>query len=155
MNKTQFHSVMIGGLRFAAVLSADGPYLVCSNAYGGIALGHCTSLRKFKPADLLRGNTGDGWWAVKYGDQTHIDLRCLSDAEVRRLGREFGVPLWPPTGNGCDDFFASPAFAGLVTWVGQHPILAKRYSRECNSYVGDWLTPALAAAGKTSSKVPA
>lgn len=43
MNITPFHEVVIGGLTFQGVLSADGPAI--QTGFTGLALGRATSIR--------------------------------------------------------------------------------------------------------------
>lgn len=81
-----FHEVVIGGIKFSGVLSADGPYISCkdpSGRIGGVALG-VSSIAKIHEnfehdpfggtADephgwTLRGVGNERWYLVKYSHE--------------------------------------------------------------------------------------
>lgn len=137
MGNRTFHQATIGGLCFEGIISADGPYILCANPNGGVALGFCCALRKFRPEDPFERNQ-EGWWLVKYGDQAHAFLPGFSDEDAHALAKEFGIVLWGQSSSSRESaFFASPSFQSLRIWVKRWPGLAKRFAHY-EAYLPGW-----------------
>src|SRR5580700_4592721 len=104
MSSRTFHAAVIGGRRFEAVLSADGPYICCG--LDGVALGSCTSVEQLSPCPEAgmgrREVTPQSWWIAKYHTQRRISLEGLSKDERQLLAEEFGIRV------GYEDGFGEP-----------------------------------------------
>jgi hypothetical protein len=143
-NSSEFYRSEIEGILFTAVLSADGPYIMRMEkggyCNGGVAMGHCTSIRYIDPSSpCLFDADKTGWWVVKYNNQPRISLEDLSEQGRQKVSRCFGIPMSNPmTGrsemHGVDSFLQSDAFNGLCEWTKKHPRLAKNYET-CQDYM--------------------
>jgi hypothetical protein len=127
MSSRIFHTAVIGGRRFEAVLSADGPYICCG--LDGVALGSCTSVEQLSPCPEAgmgrREVTPQSWWIAKYHTQRRISLEGLSKDERQLLAEEFGIRVGYEDGFG-EPFWDCPAFHSLAAWVNKHPRDAAR-----------------------------
>lgn len=149
-----FHRVQIGHLVFSGFVS--GPDIHVSSrpaeAIGDryrwtneVALGPAVIFPREEGLNGVEtGDFGDGhYWVCKYDPfQGRIPLKGLSEEEVIALASEFGIRVkWMderPSRRG--DFFASPAWASLQTWIAEHPRKAKGGLRA--NYV-DWYRAAV------------
>lgn len=87
-----------------------------------------------------------GRWAVcKYNSQPHAWLDGLSDAGVRTVAFEFGLPFAFGGDHESSVFFASKAYDALVAWAKAHPRLVK--ADDGNVYLGAWNEMAMIDAG--------
>jgi hypothetical protein len=153
--RNAFHEVIFHNRRFVGLLCNDGPYLECEPGFGGVALGSCTSLRKFAPEPPDRSDFG--WYIVKNGKEPRIGLSQFSDDEALALAREFGIPLFEPAeGQATPDFFESQAIKGLARWMRANPASARNY-RESDRFLPGWFEKAskvrLPAAGAVVDQV--
>lgn len=130
--RNTFHSAVIGGRTFEAVMSADGPYVKLVDEHiryfgKGVALGNVIFIA---PDD-------QGDYAVfKYDTRQHrFSLTGFSDEEVAQFSAEFGIRIG--RFGQCLDFLDSPAGKSLASWVQAHPRIAKGFA-ECDSYVPNW-----------------
>src|SRR5580700_9945227 len=144
MSSRTFHAAIIGGRRFEAVLSADGPYICCG--LDGVALGSCTSIEQLSPGlDAGIGQrevTTNSWWIAKYRTQPRISLNALRQEERQQLAEEFGIRVGYEDGFG-EPFWDCPAFPSLASWVKKHPRAAARFA-DYNAYLPGWHDAALA-----------
>jgi|HubBroStandDraft_1064217.scaffolds.fasta_scaffold36161_2 hypothetical protein len=144
MSSRTFHAAIIGGRRFEAVLSADGPYICCG--LDGVALGSCTSIEQLSPGlDAGIGQrevTPHSWWIAKYRTQPRISLNALRQEERQQLAEEFGIRVGYEDGFG-EPFWDCPAFPSLASWVKKHPRAAARFA-DYNAYLPGWHDAALA-----------
>jgi hypothetical protein len=138
MSSRTFHSAVIGGRRFEAVLSADGPYICCG--LDGVALGSCTSIEQLSPGPdtgiSQRKVTADSWWIAKYHTQPRISLDGLREDERQQLAEEFGIRVGYEDDFG-EPFWDCPAFHSLTSWVKKHPRAAARFALY-NAYLPGW-----------------
>ena len=143
-SKGSFHQAVVGGLRFAGVLSADGPTITADTVAGnrpagGVAL-VVSGLRRFLPSEFGRGPGPWGWYIVKYRSEARVLLDGFTEEHLDCLRAEFGllpVDEQHLHGGPARAFYGSRAWVGLVQWVGKHPHVAKRMSRY-DAYLPGW-----------------
>jgi hypothetical protein len=138
MSSRTFHTAVIGGRRFEALLSADGPYICCG--LDGVALGSCTSIEQLSPGpDAWIGGrdvTAHSWWIAKYHTQPRISLKGLSGDERQQLAEEFGIRVSYEDGFG-EPFWDCRAFHSLAAWVKKHPRASARFAGY-SAYLPGW-----------------
>jgi len=156
-SKNAFHQVVVGGLRFDGVLSADGPYIIAytvaeNRPAGGVAL-VVSGLRRFVPSQFGRGPGPWGWYIVKYRSEARVLLDGFTGEHLDRMRAEFGLlPIDEQhrPGGPARAFYGSHAWAGLVQWVGAHPRTAKRMSRY-DAYLPGWYDRARMVRGEPAA----
>lgn len=134
-----FHSATFDQETFQAYVTNRGIQLLhrCRHIPGtqDTPIGYCTSIQQHPahppgPAE---------WQVVKYYDQPHIRLCCLSGSAINVLAREFGIPKGPDADEreASQLFFNSPAFLALIIWAKAHP----RFAKQCQNsgpYLMNW-----------------
>jgi hypothetical protein len=139
MATRRFHSAVIEGMEFYAIMSVEGPYVATEPPGGGVALGRSTSICFLETPGSNSRNRQPHWAVVKYGDQERIDLSRLSPDGRKQLSQEFGIPICEISSyEAKDEFFrSSAAFRGLCEWARSHPRLYTQYSPHQN-YLPGW-----------------
>jgi len=142
VDKSLFHSVMIGGIEFKGVLSLDGPHL--STGHHGVALGDVAEIRD------LGGTAGEvQWWVCKYGsDEPRIPLPGFDEDDVDALAGTFGIEVVKAGHRHGREFTASPAWEALKDWVRRRPQFAEEHSRY-DYYIPKWYDRAVEENGRS------
>ena len=121
------------GRRLAAVISADGPYILDIDGHEGVALG--ASSNAYCKKGGVFGASKEGWWVTKYRNQPRINLVSLSKSAREELAADFGLQILSEKfEKDSNRFGSSAAFQGLCEWAMKHPRLYKR-SQQFQEYL--------------------
>lgn len=134
----EFHRIALGGRLFRAIVSPDGPELVCADAR--VALFHA-AIAWFEADGVTSRAEGralaTGWYVALDGTQPRIPLLDLCHDDHERLSREFGLPM-PPYRTCRPSPYASPAFDSLCRWVAANDDRVARFEASAP----EWLSRA-------------
>ncbi len=142
-----FTDVTIEGLRFQGIVF--GEHLMVGPVNTGVCNLGVASLNNdaHGPSGIGRVVQGQ-WYICKYRNQPHMQV-ALSEAGIRALALEFGLPIVPtlPVRQRVDDrdasyFYASRAFEAICAWAEAHPRKARKLTGDV--YLGLWPMAALA-----------
>ena len=142
-----FHQAQIGGQRFEALLTREGPVIQRTNKPGSAPLGGCVIACRTPSAAYRTGQVigAERWWIAQPSGTPLISLKGLGDAEREQLSREFGIPF-ADREEEPEAFFDSPAFNALSAWVQARPHLALLFNSQGEEQLPDWYAVASHAA---------
>lgn len=143
-----FIDVTIEGHRFQAIVS-DAPFIKLKSVLQALRVGDCqlgVASIAYVETPHLRGRI-EHWAICKHCSQPRIDVSGMSEAGLRTLAIEFGLPMLPENDllQECVYFYGSAAYIALVKWATLHKSRIKRFPP--NTYLGHWALSVAVDAG--------